>query len=82
MCDSCIKIDDLIERCQNLQRSIDDEATVEGVGEMIADLEALKAALHPEREGGAEPAEEGRRVIEASAGDLRAIVKKLRRHLN
>ena len=49
---------------------------------MFADLEALKAALHPEREGGAEPPAEGRRVVEEYAGDLREIVKKFRRHLN
>jgi hypothetical protein len=52
MCEKCIEINEKIERCRNIQRSIDDQATVDGVVKLIADLEAQKAALHPERSRG------------------------------
>jgi hypothetical protein len=49
MCEKCVQIDEKIERCRNIQRSINDQATVEGVAKLIAELEAEKGALHPER---------------------------------
>jgi hypothetical protein len=44
-----VEIDKKIERYRNILRSIRDEATVDGAEKLIADLEAQKAALHPER---------------------------------
>ena len=88
MCEKCTDIDDKIERCRNIRRSINDQATVDGAVELIADLEALKAVLHPERDHGAEfmpdppRTEEARRLIEEYADDLRETIKKLRRRLN
>jgi hypothetical protein len=49
MCEKCVEIDKKIERYRNILRSIRDEATVDGAEKLIADLEAQKAALHPER---------------------------------
>jgi len=83
MCENCIEIEAKIERCRNIQRSINDQATVKGVGKLIADLEASKAALHPKTPQPEPPHnEEARRRIEEYAGDLREIIKKFRRRPN
>lgn len=49
MCEKCVEIDKKIERYRNILRSIRDEATVDGTMKLIADLEAQKAALHPQQ---------------------------------
>ena len=51
MCDKCVEIDEKIRRYQNIARSITDQPTIDGTKRLIADLEAQKAALHPERQG-------------------------------
>jgi hypothetical protein len=48
MCDKCVEIDRLIDRYRKIQRSIGDQVTVDRTKELIADLKAQKAALHPE----------------------------------
>ena len=48
MCDKCDEIDKTIERYRQIKRSILDQITVERAKELIAELEAQKAALHPE----------------------------------
>jgi hypothetical protein len=50
MCQKCIEVDKTIERFRQVKRSISDQLTVERAHEVIADLEAKKAALHPERQ--------------------------------
>jgi hypothetical protein len=47
MCDKCDEIDKTIERYRQIKRSILDQITVERAQELIAELEAQKAALHP-----------------------------------
>jgi hypothetical protein len=49
MCDKCIEIDKTIDRYRKIQRSIGDQVTVDRPKELIADLEAQKAALHPDQ---------------------------------
>jgi hypothetical protein len=50
MCGKCIKIDKTIERFRQIKRSLGDQLTLEHTQEVIADLEAKKSALHPERQ--------------------------------
>ena len=50
MCNQCVEIDKTIERYRNILRSINDQLTLDRAKELIADLEAQKAALHPEEE--------------------------------
>ncbi len=50
MCEKCVEIDKTIERYRRIQQSIMDQLTVERTKELIADLEARKAVLHPELE--------------------------------
>ena len=50
MCEKCIDIDRAIERFRHVQRTIMDQLTVDRAKEMVAELEAQKAKLHPEDE--------------------------------
>jgi hypothetical protein len=50
MCGKCLEIDKTIERFRQVKQSISDQLTVERAQEVIADLEAKKVALHPERQ--------------------------------
>jgi hypothetical protein len=47
MCEKCIEIDKTIDRYRRISRSITDELTLDRAKEVIVDLEAQKAALHP-----------------------------------
>lgn len=49
MCDKCIEIDMKIERYQRILHAIGDQITIDRTKELIAALEAQKAALHPEQ---------------------------------
>jgi hypothetical protein len=49
MCDKCEELDKKIEHYETILVSIDDRVTVERLMAMIADLQAQKAALHPEQ---------------------------------
>jgi len=51
MCEKCVDIDKAIERYRTIQRSIGDQVTVDRTKELIAELMAQKAALHPEQTG-------------------------------
>ena len=55
MCNQCVEIDKTIERYRNILRSINDQLTLDRAKELIADLEAQKAALHPERSPKVDP---------------------------
>ena len=48
MCEKCDEIEKKIERYRQIERSIMDQLTVDRTKELIAELEAKKAALHPE----------------------------------
>ena len=49
MCDKCDEYDKRIEHYSRILLSIGDQITVERIMELIADLRAQKAALHPEQ---------------------------------
>jgi|GEM_PF-2503843 len=49
MCEQCVEIDQTIERYRRITRSINDNLTLERAEELIADLEARKIELHPDR---------------------------------
>jgi hypothetical protein len=49
MCEKCEEIDKTIVRYQRILLSIGDPVTVDRTKELIADLQAQKAALHPEK---------------------------------
>jgi hypothetical protein len=51
MCDECVKLDQKIERYRRMIERISDPLTTEGVGKLIEDMQAQKAALHPEKDG-------------------------------
>jgi hypothetical protein len=50
MCDKCVKLDKKIEQYQSLIARVPDPLTVERVGELIKEMQAQKAQLHPEQE--------------------------------
>jgi hypothetical protein len=50
MCDKCVELDKRIERYRRILLSIGDQVTVDRTKELIADLQAQKASLHPEQE--------------------------------
>jgi hypothetical protein len=50
MCEKCVEINKTIERYRRIILSIGDHVTTERTKELIADLQAQKEALHPERE--------------------------------
>jgi hypothetical protein len=49
MCDKCEELDKKIEHYQKLLLGIGDQLTVDRIKSLIADLQAQKAALHPEQ---------------------------------
>jgi hypothetical protein len=49
MCDKCTELDDKIEHYRRIASSINDQFTVDRIKVLIAELEAQKAALHPEQ---------------------------------
>jgi hypothetical protein len=55
MCDKRVEIDEKIKRYRSIVRSITDQPTVDGAKALIADLDAQKAALHPERSPKVDP---------------------------
>jgi hypothetical protein len=48
MCEKCVEIDRMIESCEHAVIFIGDRVTVERLMAMVKDLQAQKAALHPE----------------------------------
>ena len=49
MCEKCIEIDGKIEHYQNLSSLITDHRTLDAIKLLIAEMEAEKQALHPEK---------------------------------
>ncbi len=50
MCEKCIEIDQTILRYQRILLSIGDQVTVDRTRQLIADLQAEKAAFHPKQD--------------------------------
>jgi hypothetical protein len=50
MCDKCVKLDERIDRYRRISSSITDQLTIDRIKDLIAELQAQKATLHPERE--------------------------------
>ena len=50
MCDKCEELDKTIEHYRNLMARVTDRQANEGIGQLIEDMQAQKAALHLERE--------------------------------
>jgi hypothetical protein len=50
MCDRCARLDKKIAQYQRISFSLNDQLTVDRIKALIAELEAQKAALHPERQ--------------------------------
>ena len=48
MCEKCVEIDYTIERYRGIKERVSDQALVDRAKELIAELEADKAARHPE----------------------------------
>ena len=46
MCDKCKPLDDQIERYRSIGSRVSDPQTLEGIKQLIQNLEAQKAALH------------------------------------
>jgi hypothetical protein len=49
MCDKCVELDKKIEHYWKLHAAISDQLTLDGIKALIEDLQARKAALHPEK---------------------------------
>ena len=50
MCEKCIELDKKIEHYGQLAARVGDPLLTEGVGQLIREIEAQKAALHPEQQ--------------------------------
>ena len=50
MCEKCIELDKKIEHYRQLAERVRDPLLTEGVGQLIEEIEAQKAAFHPERQ--------------------------------
>ena len=48
MWEKCVEIDEKIARYRRLAASIPDQQTIDGLGQLISDLEVAKGQLHPE----------------------------------
>lgn len=48
MCSQCVEIDNTIARYRRLKEQVRDRQVQEAADRLIAELEAKKAALHPE----------------------------------
>ena len=48
MCDKCVELDGKIEHYHFMASRITDQAMLDGIKRLTADLQAQKAALHPE----------------------------------
>jgi hypothetical protein len=51
MCEKCVELDGKIEHYQRMASRMTDQAMLDGIKELIEQMKALKAALHPEETG-------------------------------
>jgi hypothetical protein len=50
MCDECAKLDEKMDHYRTLMARITDQLTKEGLGKLIEQMKAQKAALHRQQE--------------------------------
>jgi hypothetical protein len=50
MCDKCVELDGKIEHYERIRSSIADQLTVDRIEELVAEMNAQKAKVHPEKE--------------------------------
>ena len=50
MCDECAKLDEKNDHYRTLMSRVTDQLTNEGLGKLIEEMKAQKAALHPQQE--------------------------------
>ena len=50
MCDECAKLDEKMDHYRTLMARLTDQLTKEGLGKLIEEMKAQKAALHPQQE--------------------------------
>ena len=48
MCEKCVEMNAKIDQYQRLSRGVTDQATIDGIEQLIAEMRAQKVALHPE----------------------------------
>jgi hypothetical protein len=60
MCSECIQIDRKIERLRMLALRLSDQQTLNGIADLIAELEAKKLVLHPQQKNGSGTGGSGR----------------------
>lgn len=49
MCDVCDQLDEKIEHYKKVMAAMTDQLTIDGITALVAELQAQKAALHPEQ---------------------------------
>jgi beta-phosphoglucomutase-like phosphatase (HAD superfamily) len=49
MCETCVEIDGKIEHYRHISSRITDQPMLDGIKQLIEQLKAQKAALHPEQ---------------------------------
>jgi hypothetical protein len=49
MCEKCVELDGTIEHYRRMASGITDQATLDGIKELIERMKAQKAALHPDQ---------------------------------
>jgi hypothetical protein len=52
MCDTCVQLDEKIEHYKKVMSAMTDQLTVERITALVQDMQAQKAALHPQRPAG------------------------------
>ena len=50
MCDQCVELDKKIEHYKRLGRAVSDQLTLDRIKQLVEQMKALKATLHPEPE--------------------------------
>ena len=48
MCEKCVEMNAKIDQYQRLSRGVTDQATIDGIKQLIAQMSAQMLALHPE----------------------------------
>jgi flagellar motility protein MotE (MotC chaperone) len=48
MCDKCVELDGKIEHYERISASISDQLTIDRLTELVEQMKAQKAALHPQ----------------------------------
>ena len=49
MCEACVQLDERIEHYRRVMSAMTDQLTIERITALVAELEARKAALHPDQ---------------------------------